>query len=123
MRLLSRLNLTHTLYTVSNTTTRSLPNYQAVFAPALLRTPQWGSSPMPISFLGSLFSSAPSRNMTYPVEKAPEEWRKQLSDGEFSHTSALHSTGLQPVTLLFFLKRHIQANRNHFIRTIRCIAR
>lgn len=36
---------------------------------------------MPIPFIGSLFSTAETRKMSYPVQKTDQEWQAQLSKG------------------------------------------
>lgn len=38
---------------------------------------------MPIPFIGSLFSTAETRKMSYPVQKTDQEWQAQLSKEQF----------------------------------------
>lgn len=75
--------LIRTLYAVSNVTTltRFLPNQPQALQPLLNRAAAFRNQSMPIPLLSSLFSSAPSRNMSHPVQKSRDEWRAQLSPG------------------------------------------
>lgn len=68
-------------YTFSNATfSRTAP---APFTLAAGRpTTNALKSSMPIPFLGALFSTAESRNMSFPVQKSDSEWQAQLSPGE-----------------------------------------
>lgn len=82
MRLPSFPNLLRTIYTVSNATTR-LTTYQLnALAPSYIRAASLRGSSMPIPILSSLFSSAPSRNMTHPVQKSDNAWQAVLNPGE-----------------------------------------
>lgn len=75
-----------TLYAISNVTTRYLPQqHSAALQPLINKAAAGLSRPsMPIPFLSSLFSSAPSRNMSYPLQKSKDEWQAILSPGKSS---------------------------------------
>jgi len=83
MRLPSFPQLVRTLYAFSNTTFRAAP---APLRPALRPTAVRSMPTIP--FLGALFSSSSSNNMTYPLEKSKEEWQAQLSPGKHSRQSS-----------------------------------
>ncbi|KAJ9640302.1 hypothetical protein H2199_005841 [Coniosporium tulheliwenetii] len=70
--------LIRTLYAFSNTTSRTTPRtFSALSRPTVLRS-------MPtIPFIGSLFSSSSTRNMSYPVQKSDDEWQAILSKEQF----------------------------------------
>lgn len=44
-----------------------------------------------LPFLGSLFSSSASQNMSYPVEKSNDEWQAVLSKGNLAPHSPIHT--------------------------------
>lgn len=69
--------LIRTLYAFSNATSRTSPRtFSALSRPTVLRS-------MPtIPFIGSLFSSSSTRNMSYPVQKSDDEWQAVLSKGK-----------------------------------------
>ncbi|KAK5289797.1 methionine-R-sulfoxide reductase-like protein SelR [Cryomyces antarcticus] len=78
MRFPSIPTLLRTFYAFSNATTRSAPQaLHPSIRPSLVKS-------MPtIPFLGSLFSSSASKNMTYPLQKSDDEWQAQLSREQF----------------------------------------
>jgi peptide-methionine (R)-S-oxide reductase len=80
MRFASFTSLAKSIYIFTSATTRTFP---AVLHRAThpLR-PQLLKSYMPIPFLGSLFSSSSSKNMSYPVQKSDQEWQAVLSPGK-----------------------------------------
>ena len=71
--------LIRTFYTVSNATTRTVPRQYRALQP-FTRGTILKSMPT-IPFLGSLFSSSNSKNMTYPVQKSENEWQAVLDKG------------------------------------------
>lgn len=82
--------LLRTLYAVSNVTTRYLPQQHSAALQPLINKAASGLSrhqSMPIPFLSSLFSSAPSRNMSYPMQKSKDEWQAILSPGKSISTT------------------------------------
>lgn len=77
MRFPSIPTFIRTLYAFSNTTLRTPPNpFHSLVRPTALR------ASMPIPFIGSLFSTAETRKMSYPVQKTDQEWQAQLSKGK-----------------------------------------
>ncbi|KAF2212284.1 hypothetical protein CERZMDRAFT_41292 [Cercospora zeae-maydis SCOH1-5] len=65
-------------YAFSNTTARTAANpFNSLARPTALR------ASMPLPFIGSLFSTAESRKMTYPVQKTDQEWQAQLNKEQF----------------------------------------
>jgi len=74
--------LVRTFYTFSNYTARLPAQYKAL--QPVSRGTVLKSMPV-IPFLSSFFStSAPSRDMSYPVQKSDDEWRAVLSKGIFA---------------------------------------
>ena len=77
MRFPSLPTFLRTFYAFSNTTLRSAP---ATFNTSAARPVYALRASMPtIPFLGALFSTAETRNMTHPVTKSDGEWQAQLS--------------------------------------------
>ena len=81
MRVPSFPNLVRTFYTVSNATTRLVPSHPNALAPLYSKTASLRGSSMGIPILSSLFSTAPTRNMTHPVQKSDSEWQAVLNPG------------------------------------------
>ncbi|KAA6413249.1 MAG: methionine-R-sulfoxide reductase [Lasallia pustulata] len=81
MRLPSFPTLLRTLYTITNTTSRALPASHRALAP-FARGAVLKSMPT-IPFIGALFSSSNSNNMSYPVQKGDDEWRAVLNKEQF----------------------------------------
>lgn len=78
MRFPSLPTFIRTLYAFSNTTIRAAPSpLHPAVRPSALR-----ASMPTIPFLGALFSSAPTRNMSHPVQKNDQEWQAVLSPGK-----------------------------------------
>ena len=73
--------LLRALQAFTNTTSR----YSTYSAQALQHLGNTRITPlrasMPLSFIGSLFSSAPKHNMSYPVQKSDDEWQAVLNKG------------------------------------------
>ena len=88
MRALSFPNIVRTFYTFANATSRVLPPQQLGLTPLINKAAGLRNYSMPIPLLSSLFSSAPSRNMTHPVQKSRDEWQAILSPGLCSAASA-----------------------------------
>ena len=83
MRFPSIPTFIRTLYAFSNTTLHRAPTPFTSQSINGLR-----SISMPtIPFLGALFHTAETRNMTHPVQKSDGEWQAQLSSGK---TKLLH---------------------------------
>lgn len=82
MRIPSFPNFVRTFYAFSNATfQRTAP---APFSVSAARPGIALRSSMPtIPFLGSLFHTAESRNMSYPLQKSDDEWRMQLNKGAY----------------------------------------
>ncbi|KAK4549316.1 Peptide methionine sulfoxide reductase B2, chloroplastic [Oleoguttula mirabilis] len=81
MRFPSIPTFLRTLYAFSNTTLHSAPT---PFTTAANRLSPLRSISMPtIPFLGALFSTADTRNMSHPVQKSDSEWQAQLSPEQF----------------------------------------
>jgi hypothetical protein len=80
MRIPSLPNFVRTFYAFSNATF-----HRATPAPFSLSATRPGvalRASMPtIPFIGSLFHTAETRNMTHPVQKSDDEWRMQLNKG------------------------------------------
>ncbi|KAK0326556.1 hypothetical protein LTR91_006751 [Friedmanniomyces endolithicus] len=72
-----------TLYAFSNTTLHRVPSpFSATSArPTIggLKSVSWPAVP----FMGALFSTAQTRDMSHPVEKSASEWQAQLSPEQF----------------------------------------
>lgn len=68
----------HAIYAFSNATFRSTPRtpFSSITRPSFAL-----KASMPIPFVGALFSTAESRNMSYPVQKSDGEWKAQLNKG------------------------------------------
>ncbi|KAI4134544.1 MAG: hypothetical protein LQ347_001419 [Umbilicaria vellea] len=81
MRLPSFPTLLRTFYTITNTTSRALPASQRALAP-FARGAVLKSMPT-IPFIGSLFTSSNSNNMSYPLQKDDDEWRAVLNKEQF----------------------------------------
>ncbi|CAK1354202.1 hypotheticalsprotein [Cercospora beticola] len=65
-------------YAFSNTTARTAPGpFNSIARPTALR------ASMPLPFIGSLFSTAESRKMSYPLQKTDQEWQAQLNKEQF----------------------------------------
>jgi len=81
MRLPTFPTFLRTLYAFSNTTIHRVPSpFSATSArPTIggLKSISWPAVP----FMGALFSTAQSRDMSHPVEKSASEWQAQLSPG------------------------------------------
>ena len=95
--------LIRTFYTFSNFTARLPARYKAL--PPATRGTVLKSMPT-IPFLSSFFStSAPSRDMSYPVQKSDDEWRAVLSKGTIpslpfpSHTPFIPPPYVRPFEL------------------------
>jgi len=73
-------SIVRTLFTFANTTLHRAP--PAPFAVGLRPGIALRASMPTIPFLGSLFSTAGSRNMSHPVQKSDDEWQAQLSKGK-----------------------------------------
>lgn len=78
MRIPSFPTILRTFYTFTNATYRPPTQYKALLP--FTRGTVLKSMPT-IPFLGSLFSSSTSKNMTYPVGKSNDEWRAVLNKG------------------------------------------
>jgi peptide-methionine (R)-S-oxide reductase len=77
MRLPSFPTIVRTFFAFSNATFRVAP---APLRPSLRPTAKLGLPSIP--FLGAFFgTSSSSDKMTYPLQKAKEEWQAQLSPG------------------------------------------
>jgi peptide-methionine (R)-S-oxide reductase len=83
MRIPSLPNFVRTFYAFSNATFhRTAP---APFSLSAARPGIALRNSMPaIPFIGSLFHTAESRNMSHPVQKTEQEWQMQLNKGMFS---------------------------------------
>jgi len=104
MRFPSLPTFLRTFYAFSNTTLRSAPS---PFTSAASRIPVTGlrAVSMPtIPFLGALFHTAESRNMSHPVQKSDGEWQAQLSPGKSpcAHHQGRPTLQLQSHTILKF---------------------
>ncbi|MCJ1282487.1 hypothetical protein MMC26_001810 [Xylographa opegraphella] len=80
MRIPSFPTIVRTFYTLTNATSRALPQHRALLP--FTRGTVLKSMPT-IPFLGSLFSSAASRDMSYPVQKSDDEWQAVLNKEQF----------------------------------------
>jgi len=78
MRIPSFPTILRTFYTFTNATHRPNTQYKALLP--FTRGTVLKSMPT-IPFLGSLFSSSGSKNMTYPMEKTDDEWQAVLNKG------------------------------------------
>lgn len=81
MRLPSIPSLFKAFYTVSNATAPLLKQPQSALQPFYVKTASLRNPSMPIPILSSLFSTAPTRKMTHPVQKSDGEWQAVLSPG------------------------------------------
>lgn len=97
MRLPSFPHFVQTLYTISNATTRVVPSASSLLAPRLGSSLRPPTPSMPIPLLGSLFSSASTRSMSYPVQKSNDEWRAVLSPGRSSRCRRLDGIDGPPI--------------------------
>lgn len=80
MRIPSIPSFVRTFYAFSNATLhRTAP---APFSISARPGVALRSSMPTIPFLGSLFHTAESRKMSYPMQKSDEEWRMQLNPGK-----------------------------------------
>ncbi|KAK3647815.1 hypothetical protein LTR56_007789 [Elasticomyces elasticus] len=81
MRLPSLPNFIRTLYAFSNTTLHRVPSpFNATLGrPTAFKSISWPAIP----FMGAVFSTAQSRNMSYPADKSDSEWQAQLSPEQF----------------------------------------
>nr|POF11246.1 uncharacterized protein CFP56_76046 [Quercus suber] len=83
MRFPSLPTFLRTFYAFSNTTIHASPSFlNAAAATRPTAFPLRASMPT-IPFLGALFSTAESRNMSHPVQKSDGEWQAQLSPEQF----------------------------------------
>lgn len=91
MRVPTWTTFVKTFYTFSNITTHRVQSIPALSP--FNRTLALKSMPT-IPFLGSLFSTSSSNNMSYPVQKTDDEWQAVLSKGmpRLSHHDILHIT-------------------------------
>ncbi|KAL1591298.1 hypothetical protein WHR41_00006 [Cladosporium halotolerans] len=80
MRIPSLPNFVRTFYAFSNATLHRAP---APFSVSARPGIALRSSMPTIPFLGSLFHTAESRKMSYPLEKSDDEWRMQLNKEQF----------------------------------------
>lgn len=80
MRFPSLPTFIRTLYTFSNTTLHTTPSR---FAQAVRPAYALRSSMPTIPFIGALFHTADTRNMSHPVEKSDKEWQAVLNPEQF----------------------------------------
>ena len=80
MRFPSFSTIVRTFYTFANTTSRPYAASQKALAPFTRGTIVRSMPTIP--FLGSLFSSSNSQNMTFPVSKSDDEWQAVLNKGK-----------------------------------------
>ena len=81
MRVPSFPTILRTLYTLTNTTGRSVPQHRALqpfVRGTILKS-------MPIFSFASLFGTNSSAKMSYPVQKSNDEWQAVLSKGNEGH--------------------------------------
>lgn len=73
-------SIVRTLFAFTNTTLHRAP--PTPFAVGLRPGTALRASMPTIPFIGSLFSTAESRKMSYPLQKSDDEWQAQLSKGK-----------------------------------------